>query len=282
MNDHLQPTVRDNFVEHGVGMLEKASDYHRGYALDDYGKLALGALAKAAHEAFVEGKGKTSWTREELAEQALKPLLPFIPSATQERPAPEPALPELPRDPITGEPVKNPFVEPRDLQSQAIVRRENPQLAQHLERVAKEGGVSFTYLNELKEAAAKREKLRKLNYTQTEHQNNPYRGTDLSARGEFERTHDSDTVKFYTREGATPVEFPWAGKGNLTELAQVAKHRPDLKVIVDRAGGILRDWHQQDVERLEKQRRSAEEAHKKAKAAADAARWVSSQRAART
>lgn len=262
-NHHLEPGVREAFIEHAIDAYKRCPN-NRAYALDDRSELALAALAVAAHQALFAEKNRTSWDRQEIADKVFKPLLALIPSLSQERPGPEVEPPKIPVDPVSGRTAANPWAKQTlNLTEQGAIHARDPQLAAYLKETA--NGISYTYLLKLREEKEKREHLRKLVYTEKEHAKNPYTGTNITERGEFARTHDPVTKAFYEREGKMGFELPWVGPGpNLTQLSEIQKSDPGLRVLVDYARTVVRDWDGQDLSRLAQARKQAEEAHRRA------------------
>ncbi len=154
-------------------------------------------------------------------------------------------------DPVSGQPARNPYDKPVDLASQAAVRAADPQLAAHLERLAKDGGPSYYFLAQKKDEAAGQARLRGLVYGADEHRKNPYVAGTLTERGAFEKSHDPAVVAFFKREALTPVRFPWQPPVNLTELGRIGKADPTLRQLIARGAEIEQEWLSADLAKLQ-------------------------------
>ena len=169
---------------------------------------------------------------------------------TQAKPGPEPEPPKPWTDPVTGEAARNPFKQPKDFKSIALLERLNPLLAEHLKTMAE--GVSYAKLAEVEEAKAKREMLRRLEYR---HEANPWVTGDLATQSQFVQQHDAAIVAFYKQE-AQPVELNF---DNLTLKGQLAQHNPPLRELWQRAHEIYASWLAEDRARLEQERQAVEQ-----------------------
>jgi hypothetical protein len=249
----MKPTQLDRatVTKHGLRAY-KAVPYSRYYCLSEENELALGAITAAVAEANKES-GANSFDPEQVT-KVLQGLAKFMPSLVQARPAPEAPTPEPWKDLVTGEVARNPYKEPRDFASIAAVEKNDPALAEYLKRTA--DGISYSQLAKENEAKAKREQLRALPYGESEHTvaNNPLLGNDLTKINQFVRLVEPEAVEFYRSE-AKPVEL---ALDNLTLLGQLAKHAPELRPVVGRAGEIMASWRNDDYQAARAQRAAAE------------------------
>ncbi len=251
---------RELWISKALAVHEKIPG-NRSYALDDVGAQSLGALACAWHERYVatqENDGKSTSFSLEAIVPTFQQLTVFVPEMLQLRPPPEPSAPTVWTDPISAQAARNPWSDPKDLTSQSVVATHDPQLAEHLKAIAE--GVSYSFLAKRRDEEKGRAKLRDLVYGEAEHKRNPYvrsagRKLNLTAAGEFEKTHPPEVVAFFRREGETDMRLPWRPK-NITRLAQIGKHNPALRAIVTRAEEIENGWVQRELERLQETERS--------------------------
>ena len=201
---------RDLWIKKGLAVYDLIPG-NRKYALNDVGAQSLGAFACAVverHEREAEADGKSTAHSLEMIVPIFSDLAVFVPEMLQLRPAPEPTAPTQQwTDPITGEPAKNPWSEPRDVTPQGVVATLDPQLAAHLKATAE--GVSYAFLAKMRAEAEGRAKLRNLIYGEAEHKKNPFvrKRTDmlataaapkqnLTAAGEFANTHAPGSGRF--------------------------------------------------------------------------------------
>ncbi len=147
-------------------------------------------------------------------------------------------------DSITGQPAPNPWAtDPPDLRSQVVLQRADPALAQHLERIAKDGGVpTYRYLFELREQEAKRQRLAAIRYGEAEHRDNSFRDPTALTRQSELKTADSLTAEVFQRE-AQPLTLPWqVGHGNMTAMAQLSNANPAFGKLARQAAELLQQW----------------------------------------
>ena len=241
-NEQLQ-----NFRSHVREALEKIPGA-RFYALDEtnFDSLALLGISWQEDRAERGEKFSASEFRDFMAE-----VVASVHSLRQERPDdPLPLPKKLWTDPITGASPRNPFSDPSDLESQAILVEREPELAGHLKRIA--NGVSYAHLAELRDKEAARARIAAIAYSEAEHHTNPFRGNDLQAQGQLNR-ENPELAAFYKRE-AEPVRLPWQpGVKNLTSLGQLTAKAPHVAKLAHRAVELQR-------QRLAEQKAAAQQA----------------------
>ncbi len=217
----------------------------RDYALDDG---ALDALASLT----------CVWQRERAQEDInfdLDDLTEFfgevavhIPALVQPSPGEAPPTANTAWvDEITGQPAPNPWAsDPPDLRSQAAVERHDPALAEHLKRIAK-AGVTYALLAEMREAAARQERLAAIRYDESDHRNNAFRVPHaLTAQSEL-KTADPLTAEVFQRE-AQPLTLPWqVGHGNMTAMAQLSNANPAFGKLARQAAELLQQWTRNEL-----------------------------------
>jgi hypothetical protein len=118
-----------NWTGHALRAYRKVPN-NRSYSFDPQNSLTMAATAKA----FAEQLGD-KWT-EPLLENFMKTLAQEIPELRQQRPGDPEPVPEIPKDPITGQTCVNPYTvgDHGDLASIAILEEKFPALAGHLKR----------------------------------------------------------------------------------------------------------------------------------------------------
>ena len=252
MIDSQSQQQREWFTKHGVEAFRKVQ-HNRAYALDDRATTELGALAMGYRDVTNENGG-----RFELSEltKIFDELSQDLPGLKQNRPPPEPDEPKAWRDETTGEYAANPYKkESLSLESQAAVEANNPLLAAHLKKIAKDG-LSYKYLQDQKEARAQRELLRKIVYGERAHTQNPFRlpqGKEaLRAQSDFVRQHEKEPwlIDWYRKEAETPVSL---GFDKETPRHLVAGRNPVVGKIYERARQLHTQFLREDQARLEQE-----------------------------
>jgi hypothetical protein len=106
MNNHNSLEERDHFTQLAVSIYSSLKG-NRAYALSDDAKRALGALAAGWRES---GNSFADGGRERFAAFLQNELAPSLPELFQQQAADPPPLPKLWRDPITNQPLENPWL----------------------------------------------------------------------------------------------------------------------------------------------------------------------------
>jgi hypothetical protein len=236
----------------------KRTKFARHYALGDTEKMALAALLSEWQA------GRNESFTHEAAAKFLEQLRDSTPSLFQNRPAAEKELPKLPVDPVSGQAPPNPFSKATfNLSEQMWLREHEPALADYLKATA-DTGATYSYLAKQRAEKDARDKIRAIEYGEKQHaeNENPYRGGNLAAKSEFRRTHGDLVADFWKREGTEPVSLPWLpgkdGKPNLTGMSILAKRSPDLRQLVDRSMGTLKDWASESLLESEKEQAASQ------------------------
>ena len=242
------------WLEHTERILKKIP-HARYYAMPYGAKRAIAAnLATwwkeynaTRHEGFTDTAG----------EKFLREFLAVIPGAFQKRPAApvEQAQVEKLIDPVTGLPVQNPWAkETLDVTSQNLLAKHFPQWSEQLKQIASGKRNAAAVLAErLTEDTNKL--VRELEYDHERHARNPFaNGADRLQREDFIRNHPEHVTKFYQDETA-PVVIPWhptpdRSQGNLTAMMRLAKEKPELRAVIDKAIPLERAWAREDLARL--------------------------------
>ena len=123
----------------------------------------------------------------------------------------------------------------------------DPILAGHLQRIAKDRGIWYTYLAELRDAETKRQQLAAIRYGSAEHDANPFRKSDPTLQAEFVRNNPPEVVEFCRAE-SRPLRLPFSpASKNLTIIGSIAAHNPTAGRIVSRAEQLERTWIESEV-----------------------------------
>lgn len=221
-------------------------------ATDPEARLEFAALAIAAREA-----------KKSLVE-VVSQLAEILPNWTQSfwRPSDDAGtVPLLPIDPTTGLRIRNPFeplpprkgeTEPRfDYHSQETIRAWSPRLAKWLEDCAKNGGPTAGMLDELEAERREAERLRKLEYSDKQWQENALRpgsGKTLTEENLFVKGIEDPWLLSVHRKEAK-AGSPRLHFDNLTHRMQIAKKSPELREVHKKAGEILKQWQQEPQEK---------------------------------
>ncbi len=191
----------------------------RYWAFDHDAKTATGALACTWYKARVRKDPTTSPFHTGDLSAFYGEVAPHVPGMLQEKPDKE--LPPISAwvDPVSQQQARNPFAEPQDIASQVIVTKTNPRLAEHLRRIAKDNGVSYAYLHEIRAAEEARKRRRAIQYGAAEHtvENNPFLDPQAITKQSALMTADPELALFYKREAeASPIRLPWSPVGKKT------------------------------------------------------------------
>lgn len=247
---------RLNALTFGVSAYEKMP-HHRSYALDEQAKAALAALARAmfqrrAAEGRADMDGKPPSSHQEFF-GIIERLNEAGCNLLQRKPNDAPPIPKPWTNPIDG----SALAPPKTPDERAVLAKTDPELLQWFDRMAKS---PYKAVAEMREAEAQRQSLMSVVYGQTEHQLNPYRGSNETAKGEFMK-RDPLLAKFYEEE-ARDVELPIFKNKNLTVIGKLAKD-PSTASLVQLAERIHDQWQAADKATALEQRAAAEEALKK-------------------
>ncbi len=234
----------------------------RWYAFTDENKDAFAAVAEAWHEERVQ-RGISGFTDGDLA-KFFSELAKHVPRLVQEKPDSAAPKPEQWIDPVTKEVPRNPWSDPQDLESQAVLLKHDPHLAEHLRRTAK--GVSYKFLAEMREADVARARAASISYGAAEHERNPFITGDITAQMRLQKD-DPQLAAVYKRE-AEPLQLPW-GVGpskNLTILSRLHRANQEAASIVQRAETLQHQWLKEQLARSRETEQTARAQREKAEA----------------
>jgi hypothetical protein len=262
MKTSLEPQRLDNLPLHqGIfrGGLELMPN-NRGYGLTENSNRAGAALVRAL---LTEGK-PSSLSKTDVA-ALLRRLSPRISTLYQSwrpvGPAPEPPKPW--QDPITGQPLANPFAEPQDRLGQTLLLQRAPALANHFKAMLQDPYGTVAALDDEKQ---RRDALLKLSYTAQDHEANIFRSDPMEVAEElahFLETQPPHVVSTWRWEAKSPVVLPWQhGSENRTDQGFLARSL-DEKPFMGVGGQLIWTAAKIDselVRALEKQAREEAEA----------------------
>lgn len=251
------------YRDHARAALRKVP-HNRCYALDDSATDALGALLATWQEERAQ-RG-LNYDADE-AVKFLAELAKHIPQLVQAKPSDvAQSPPQAWVDEITNRPAKNPFTEPQDVTSQVLLQKHEPALAEHLKRIARDGGVRYSYLIELREAEAARQRRAAIAYTAADHtpQRNPFLSDNVTAQNKLMH-EDPERAAFYRTE-AEPVRLPWQpGCQNMSVMSRISAADPQLGELVRKAEALIEQWTRDELHAA----RAAEEHARAARIAAE-------------
>ncbi len=260
MNDNHR---RETFREH-VRVVFPEVPGARIYALDDPAEVSLAAFTDRWQEARDTGFSRPA-LRDMLAELSV-----HIPGMVQQRPATgaPAATPTVWRDEVTNATARNPWdgdPSQQDVASQVAVMKYDPELGRHLQRLARDGGVTYRYLVELREAEAKRLRRASFVYNAKTHELNPFRDPAKLTEQSRLMAEDKELGQFYQDE-AKPLTFPWqVGNKNLTLMAKLSNANPAFGKLARQAETLLESWSKDELAVA----RQAEEQARAARVAAE-------------
>lgn len=257
-------TNRTRFREHAKAAFKKVPN-SRHYALDD---AALDALAAIASEWQQERASRDlNFDPDALAKFFGDELAPHVPAMVQRTPGDAPPIPKPWLDQVTGQTAKNPYADdPPDLVSITLLEQADSQLAAHLKRIA--GGITYSYLHELRQGEARRARLAKIQYGAAEHERNPFRKADAITEQSRLMTDDPELAVVYKAEAeASPLRVPWQPQHrNMTAMAKLSVADPSLGRLTRQAEALLERWTRDELaaaraaeERAREQRIAAEQ-----------------------
>jgi len=250
----MEKLERKNLMTFGVNAASKLKDPRNKYANNDQAKIVLGCVGKALKEDRAERNLVDD--DEPTAESIMVVHLGHFDKAgcnlTQRRPeTEEKPLPKLWLNPITQQPLPA----PKSPDERAILAKHDPQLLELLDEM--EARPYATTLR-LRQAEEKREMLKKISYSETEHLANPWRTGNRKLQDEIVRRGPPELVAFYQRE-ARDIELPLFGPNrNLTILGKIARDYPDTWELIQRAEKIHAQWTAEDKAAAEQARQRAE------------------------
>jgi hypothetical protein len=208
--DNTIASARRGLIDVALRAINKSSKHPRTYALTDESKTALGALYRAVLDSRQE-RGVQP-TTEPTAEQEMIAVIHALDAAgcnllQKRRNDPKP-LPKPWVDPVTQQPIPP----PTDLDGKSLLRKYDPELADHYEAMERD---PYGHIQKLREDEAMRRVMATVVYDENVHKLNVYRRGNQTAIGDFVK-RDPEFAKFYEAE-AKPVEIPLFGRErNLT------------------------------------------------------------------
>ena len=162
----------------------------------------------------------------------------------QKRPADAEKLPEVWRNPVTGDPLPP----PQGPDERGILAKHDPELLKWYDDMAK---APYKTTMEHRERETQRSALAAIPYGESEHKGNPFRGTNESAKAAFLK-RDPELAKFYEQE-VKPAQVPLFGANrNLTILGKLARD-PGTNATIKVAGEIYKTWREHDRNLAEQQ-----------------------------
>jgi len=217
---------------------------NRAYALPDEAKVALGALARAMFVRRIE-EGRSHTDAKPTSWQEFFSIIQRLADAganvLQRRPGEAKPLPKPWLDPITNEPLPNPW-KTKNLKGQSILQKRDPALAAHFQAMSED---DYGTLAKYQDAEAARVATEQIPYGETEHAVNPFRVDDLAGQSAFIKSAPAALVEFYRSE-AQDVEIPLFGKNrNLTVESRLAKD-PATFAFMKVAQTIRDTWARED------------------------------------
>jgi hypothetical protein len=231
---------------------------HRAYALDEQGKVGLAALARAMFVRRIE-EGRSGTDAKPTNWEEFFSIIDKLAAAganiLQKRPG-DPKPPPKPwRDPVTGEPLPNPFAKnTSDLKARTVLVRRDPELAEHYKAMASD---PYGTIAKYQDAEAARAAMEQIPYGESEHAVNPFRTNDLAAQSAFVKNAPPGLAEFCKNE-AKPVEIPLFGKNrNLTVESALAKD-PATFALLKVVQQIRETWRAEDARAALAKRAAAE------------------------
>jgi hypothetical protein len=234
---------------------------NRAYALTDESTAVLASLAYA----LVQHRRSTGDYKEDelYSDKQFTWLLCKLGeigcNVRQERPTDPKPLPKPWLNPVTGQPLPP----PEGPDERATLQRLDPELLKWFDDMAKS---PYRTLAAYRAAEAERQALGVIPYGQREHESNPFRGNNQTAKAHFMK-RDPDLARFYENE-SKPVELNLFGRNrNLTVRGRLDKD-PFTSSIVKIAEQVHERWRIEDREAAQAQRAAAEQALKRLESAA--------------
>jgi hypothetical protein len=239
------------FSEEAYGKMR----HHRLYATNEQGKVALAALARAMFlRRIEEGRSHMDATPTPWEEffGIVQKLSDAGANVLQKRPGDPKPLPKPWLDPITNEPLPNPW-KTKNLKGQTILQQRDPDLAAHFQAMAED---DCGTLAKMQDEAAARASLEAIPYGETEHSMNVFRGNDQTAQAQFIKNAGPGLVEFFKNE-ARDVEVPLFGRNrNLTIESRLAKDARTL-ALLKVAQQVRETWAREDTRAAQAQRDAA-------------------------
>lgn len=252
----METSARRGLIDVALRALNKSSKHPRSYALGDEAKIALASFYKAILDSRLEKDVQP--TDSPSAEEEMVRVIHALDAAgcnlLQKRRSDAKPLPKPWLDPVTQQPIPP----PTDLKGRTLLRKYDPELADHYEKMQAD---PYGYIQKLREDEAMRHALAEISYGEAQHRMNVFRGNNKTAQGEFVR-RDPELAKFYEAE-AKPVEINLFGKErNLTLEGRLFKD-PAVGGLVLLAQRVHQNWREEDRASAERQRLEAEAALKR-------------------
>jgi hypothetical protein len=219
---------------------------NRAYAATPETADALGALAAAWGPAYC---AFDVMDQQDFA-LFLKQLGAELPGLFQPSPTDPPPLPKLWRDPLTNEPLPNPFKkESRDIKAQTILAKRDPELAAFLKKMATD---PFGTLVEIQDAAATAARAKAIKYDHETHKTNPFVTGNVTEQREMAK-RDPQLAEVYQREARPLTLTRQLAQKNLTGLGRITRTFPQAAAVVQQAGTIQRAWAVQALKLAKKE-----------------------------
>jgi hypothetical protein len=238
--DTMRQHVKDVFAD---------SKKLRGYKLK-HNPTAIDGLA--AYAAARQAATNENFSQSELRKHFEDELSRYAPSILRLKVAAPPTIPEAWKDEVTGMIATNPWSN-NDRESQNLLLRVSPELAEHLKRTA--NGVSYAYLNELRERKAAAERLNSVPYDAETHKRNPF---VTGNRTEQNRLIQEDKVKAEVfRRESEAITLPWSPVVNRSILNKALVESPEIGAAMSVAADLASLWRQRELEEVQQQEQKA-------------------------
>jgi hypothetical protein len=189
----------------------------------------------------------------------LAELMELNPSLKQQRPNEPSPLPELWRNPLTGEPLPP----PKGLDEEGVLEKRSPELLKLLQGLEK---MPWATVARLQDEAAKRARIAAIKYASPEDATNPVVTGDLPGQTQLAK-ENPELFEFYKSE-ARPAVVPWQpGQPKTSKLmGDLTQKAPHLAKIANRA----KELHRQQLALKVAEAKAAEAAAQQARQQAEA------------
>ena len=251
---HQRRTARDFALK-----VYADTKFNRSYALTPESTMMLSALAAAmAQHRKAEGRDKDDL----YAEKPFQWLINYLSQAgcnvLQQRPTDPKPLPKPWLDPITNAPLPP----PKGPDERGILQRTDPDLLDWYDKLEKS---PYKAVADHLEQEAFRKGLAGIPYGLSEHEHNPFRGKDETAKNLLAK-RDPELAKFYQEE-AKPVSIPLFGRDRDLTIGGRLTKDPVSNAVVQIAEQIHKTWVNDDRATAQAQRAAAEATLRKLEAA---------------
>lgn len=234
--------MKNNFPQIAVQAAKSIRDA-RHYALDMQSTDELAAIASVWASDRIPG-----WTASEFGSWLSSELRPSISELFQQRPEVR-ALPREWSDEVTEILAQNPWAEGTiHLPSQLILIEVQPDLAEHLQKVAKHG-VTYEFLHRLKQEREQKKAVAEMTYGELAHSVNPWVTGDRLQQSKIQ-DENLFLATFLQRE-AKPINLnPVGPTQNLTKAGVIAKLNPTHYDVLKKAAVVHAGWLKDELSQV--------------------------------